>query len=280
MRLLLAFLFVFISSFPSSIVLAVEAEQLSYVTEAVIAICRGGTKTGDNKSLEIKAEGEGRTIIIKKLIEGGLSGEVKVSEKEWNGITALVDTQRFYECVQEALPILLSSLDDSIDRNSLTLAEKNYGEGGRFYFKPDFRPEYDNSYFRAYLNGVEFENGKSKLSVEIVTKEKSPIKLHVNLSDETSIIGNRGGACFDKNDKMKVQGIPSGTRGFSRSRSLQLGESISFVISEIPCTSDIVGQKITATIPYYIGYDKVRNANGTYRIREYNTIIFAGIDLK
>lgn len=96
---------------------ALTIEQLQEVKTTVVEICRGGTITGDHQAFSIKGAADGKVVVIKKLAELGINGEIQFSRNEWEGIVALVpkdgDPKEYTHCVDNVFPIIIRELNSN-----------------------------------------------------------------------------------------------------------------------------------------------------------------------
>jgi uncharacterized protein YjbI with pentapeptide repeats len=95
---------------------ALTTEQLKAVQESVLEMCRGGSLQGEQASVVVKGAGEAKVVLLKKLAELGLKGEVAFSETEWDGIKPLLPETLQHEihvkCVITLTPMILEKLEE------------------------------------------------------------------------------------------------------------------------------------------------------------------------
>ena len=73
--------------------MALTQQEISFVKDSAIELCRGGNIKGDAKNYRIEGDAEFKTIIIKKIFEAGVGGKIELSGEEWNGIRAVIPDQ-------------------------------------------------------------------------------------------------------------------------------------------------------------------------------------------
>lgn len=237
----------------SSIAHALPIEQLKHVSDAVVSICRGGSLNGASDSIEVVLEGNTQVVILKKLAELGVNGRARISKEEWSGIKAMANERLFHECVQKTLPLLLFSLENDTRKKTKgpTLGDNGFGGGGKYYFRENFRPLYKNRLFQAALSGFAFAKDSSKITVELTSLYEGTLYLRIDTSLETSLIDDRGGLCVDTNKFIDIHGITGDPGRYTPGTPLEKGDIISFSISDLRCSSSIIGNKVSINIPYY-----------------------------
>lgn len=94
-----------------------KLDELQTVTEAVISLCRGGTLEGESKLFSITGGGDGTVVVLKKLVEIGVDGNIAFTKEEWQGIKAVVPDQwnqsSYNDCVIPNVDKFLEKLSAS-----------------------------------------------------------------------------------------------------------------------------------------------------------------------
>lgn len=92
------------------------AEMHRSLSTTVVEMCRGGTAEGDSYRLNGAVNAGGGLVILKKLVDLGLEGEIQLSQEEWTGIEAVVpdqwDQATHVECVKSVLELLLPKAEE------------------------------------------------------------------------------------------------------------------------------------------------------------------------
>jgi len=95
--------------------------EAKIVTDSVLELCRGGHSKGENSSIDISGNANATTVLLKKLVEIGLDGEVIFTQSEWKGIEPLLpekfDASVYTKCVTDLTPQFLSKFSGSNGNN-------------------------------------------------------------------------------------------------------------------------------------------------------------------
>lgn len=95
---------------------ALTIEQMNAVKDAVIELCRGGTLEGNATNYVIEGKGEIKSVIIPKLLDAGVKGQVTFSEGEWKGIQASIpkepDQSAWNECATQITALFTEKLQN------------------------------------------------------------------------------------------------------------------------------------------------------------------------
>ena len=106
----------FAATFLAANAIALTQEQLTFIKESAIELCRGGTLEGEASTYRIEGGAEAKTFIIKKLIELGVEGEIELTGTEWKGIKAVIpekwDADAWTKCVTPTLEFFARKLED------------------------------------------------------------------------------------------------------------------------------------------------------------------------
>lgn len=128
----------FLSLTLSSFAYALTEADAKIVSESVLELCRGGSLTGHDSSVQIKGEGKVTTVLFKKLAEAGLSGEAEFSKAEWDGIRPFLpdkfDSDAYVKCVIELTPKFLDKFSSSGLPISVNLVGKWVYENSPHYW--------------------------------------------------------------------------------------------------------------------------------------------------
>ena len=95
--------------FPT-VTFAADVNTLRGIQEIVTALCRGVSLDGKKSDLSIDAKAEVGTIILKKIIGGSVEGDIKFTQKEWDGIQEKMKLD-YVQCVSKNLPVFLKILN-------------------------------------------------------------------------------------------------------------------------------------------------------------------------